>query len=241
MGYATSRQVYNILAQALTSATSKVVNGQPVPLVQFGKDSDGNTITDEIINQYISWAGDQIDAAISELYVTPLLEKTDLEMSLLQDIDPYNQDVLVSRASSLSPGDSLIFIDDTGEERHTVTEIINNQQIETQEHIVGTYFKETARVVRVKYPPTINLVCCRLAAANIYDKYFASQASPNVSDYGKTLRKLAISDLNSILNGIFILYGQKRIGHRFFNPNLRDRYGLPGIEGSDREIKGGEA
>jgi hypothetical protein len=80
-----------------------------------------------------------------------------------------------------------------------------------------------------------------LAAANIYDKYFAAQANPDISDYGKKLRGWALSDLNSILQGIVILHGQRRIGHRFFNPMLRDRYGLPGMEGGEREMKGGDA
>jgi hypothetical protein len=37
MAYATLQHVYDIIGQALTSATASVVNGQPVPLWQFGK------------------------------------------------------------------------------------------------------------------------------------------------------------------------------------------------------------
>jgi hypothetical protein len=238
MGYATTQQVYDILAQALTSATNSVVNGQPVPLWTFGKNKSNNSIPDDIVYQYITWAGDQIDAAISELYLTPLCEKVDLELSLLVDIDAYNDTIEINKTSPLNPGDTLIFIDALGEERHTVSSIVNTTTIELQEPLLGIYHAETARVVRVRYPAAINLACARLAAASIYDKYFASQSSPNVSDYGKTLRGWALSGLNDILQGVTILHGQKRIGHRFFNPNLRDRYGLPPIEGSDREMKG---
>lgn len=240
MAYATTQQVYNILAQALTSATNSVANGQPVPLWTFGKNKSGNSLPDDVVYQYITWASDQIDAAISELYLTPLSEKVDLELSLLIDIDAYNNNVELDKANLLSPGDMLVFVDSLVEERHIVASVINANSIELQEPLLGIYHVETARVMRIKFPPTINLICSRLAAASIYDKYFASQASPNVSDYGKTLRNWALSDLNSILQGIIILHGQKRIGHRFFNPLLRDRYGLPPIEGGDREMKGGD-
>jgi len=240
MAYATLQNVYDIIAQAVTSATAPVVNGQPVPLWQFGKSRNQNNIPEDTVYQYLSWATDQIDASLSEMYVTPLIEKSDLEMKILQDIDAYSGDVFVDRASALNPGDSLVFIDSLTEERHTVTSITDGLVI-LQNALLGVYYKESTRVIRVKYPPTITLCCARLAAASLYDKYFAAQVSPDKSTYGATLRKTALSDINSILSGMIILHGQKRIGHRFFNPTLRDRYSLPGLEGSgEREMKGGD-
>lgn len=242
MAYATPQNVYDIVAQALTSATSSVVNGQPVPLWTFGKTKSNNSIPDTVINQYLTWATDQIDATLSEMYVTPLAEKADLEMRLLTDIDVYNGNIDLDRASSLNVGDTIVLIDSLTEERHTVASIINNTTVITESPIIGIYYAETTRVMRVKYPSSVTLICSRLAAAHLYDKYFSSQVSPNKSEYGGVLRKWALSDLNSILNGIIILHGQRRIGNRFFNSTLRDRYGLPGMEGGggDREMKGGD-
>jgi hypothetical protein len=241
MAYTTLNQVYSILAQALTSATNKVVNGQPVPLWRFGKDKDSNVIPDDVVYQYISWAGEQIDSAISELYATPLTERADVELSLISDIDAYNEMIQVNNINILNIGDTLIFITDLTEERHTVAAInLSTNSVDLQEPLIGIYTVENTRIIRVKYPSNISLICARLAAANIYDKFFASQASPNVSDYGSTLRKWALSDLNSIINGIIILHGQKRIGHRFFNPNLRDRYGLPPLNGENIKMDGGD-
>jgi hypothetical protein len=79
-----------------------------------------NNIPEETVYQYLSWASDQIDASLSEMYVTPLMEKSDLELTLLQDIDAYNGFVFLDKANSLNPGDTLIFIDSLTEERHTV-------------------------------------------------------------------------------------------------------------------------
>jgi hypothetical protein len=241
MAYATTQDVYDIIAQAMTSATNTVVNGEPVPLWTFGKVKNNNSIPDTVVQQYLSWASDQIDAAISEMYVTPLVEKTDLEMKLLQDVDAYNSFIELDRAVVLNVGDTLVFIDSLTEEKHTVVEV-NGNYVELQEPLLGIYYAETARVIRVKYPPTITLCCARLAGANLYDKYFSAQSDPNNSNFGKTLRRTALADLNGILNGIIILHGQKRIGHRFFNPTLRDRYGLPNFEGGagDRKLESGD-
>jgi hypothetical protein len=75
-----------------------------------------------------------------------------------------------------------------------------------------------------------------MAAANIYEKYFMSQSSPNESEYGKLLRKLARADLNNILQGRTILHGSQRIGRRFYNSNLVDRYGLPNTQVGENNI-----
>jgi hypothetical protein len=241
MAYATLQNVYDIIGQAMTSATNSVVNGAAVPLWSFGKSKNANTIPDDVVYQYLTFASDQIDAGLSELYVTPFIEKTDLEMRLLEDVDAYNDLVYIDRASVLNPGDTLVFIDSLTEEKHTVVST-DNYLVELDSSLMGVYTVENSRVIRVKYPPTITLICARLAAANIYDKYFSAQVNPDNSNFGKTLRRWALSDINSILNGIIILHGQKRIGHRFFNPTLRDRYGLPNLEGGagDREMKGGD-
>jgi hypothetical protein len=83
------------------------------------------------------------------------------------------------------------------------------------------------------------LISARLTSANIYDKYFASQASPNMSDFGKTMRALATNSLNNILNGRTVLHGQMRVGNRFFNSNLQDRYSLPGSDqDTSRDLPG---
>lgn len=107
MGYSTTALVDSILAQALTSATNSVVNGNKVPLVGFGNSRDPNTIPDALVNQYIQWADEEVDGMLSEMYQTPLLEKADLEMRLLYDVSEYNSAVELDKAYNLVPGDVL--------------------------------------------------------------------------------------------------------------------------------------
>ena len=86
----------------------------------------------------------------------------------------------------------------------------------------------------------MRFISARLAAANIYDKYFSSESSPNVSNFGESLRGLAYDRLNDVLNGTIIIHGQQRIGRRFYNPNLVDQYALPSggtIEKGRKQIK----
>ena len=233
MGYATYKLVEQALAQALTSATNQVVNGNKVPLIGFGKSRDPNTVPIETINQYIQWADEEIDAMLSEMYLTPIMEKADLELKLLFDISAYNPTVHLDKAMNLVPGDVIVFFSHTSEERHIVDAVSDLTNVEFVEPVLGDWFTGDTRVVRAKYPAPISLISARFAAATLYDKYFASQVSPNISEYGKELRKAGERDINNILQGRTILHGQRRIGHRFFDPNLRDRYRLPGSTDQD--------
>ncbi|KKK64481.1 hypothetical protein LCGC14_2983800, partial [marine sediment metagenome] len=81
--------------------------------------------------------------------------------------------------------------------------------------------------MRIQFPPPINQVSARYAASFIYDKYFASQSSPNMSEYGTYLREQTKIDINNVLNGTTVFNGQHRTGRRFYNANLIDQYGLP--------------
>lgn len=233
MGYSNLKLVEQALAQALTSATNQVVNGNKVPLIGFGKSRDPNTVPIETVNQYIQWADEEIDGMLSELYLTPIVEKADLELTLLFDISAYNPDVHLDKAMNLVPGDVIVIFDYTQEERHIVDSVTNLTNVEFVDHVLGDYLADVTRVTRAKYPAPISLISARFAAAALYDKYFSAQVSPNISEYGKELRKAGERDINNILNGRTILRGQRRTGHRFFNPNLRDRYRLPGTTDQD--------
>jgi hypothetical protein len=170
---------------------------------------------------------------LSEMYLTPLMEKADLELKLLFDISAYNPDVHLDKAYNLVPGDVIVFFDFTQEERHVVDSVEDLTNVVLVDELLGDYIADDTRVVRVKYPPPISLISARFAAANIYDKYFSAQVSPNMTEYGKTIREAGERDINNILQGRTVLHGQRRIGHRFFNPNLRDRYRLPGPPDQD--------
>lgn len=233
MGYCSPEQVLDILNQALTTATNNTetpTDDSVVPLYEISDSTRPNAISPALVDQYILWADEEIDSTLSQMYETPFCEKADLQMELLHDISVYDDTIDLNKAGVLNPGDVIIFLDDTQEERHIIFEIVDMTTVEVQGLLAGLYDADDTRVLRVKYPPAITLISSRLAAANIYDKYFTAEVSPNTSDYGKHLRNMARRDLNNILHGRTVLHGQRRIGHRFLNPNLRDRYRLPAVE-----------
>ena len=112
------------------------------------------------------------------------------------------------------------------EERHEIEEIITPSTFETVD-MIQYFFPADSRILRVSYPPPIRFISARLAAANIYDKYFSAESSPNISSFGDKLRELANGKINEILSGTIILHGQQRIGRRFYNPNLVEQYSVP--------------
>jgi len=225
MGYCTTTEVDNIIAQSLTSATDPV-NQTRRNLLNIGSVRDKNVISDDIVQQFIRWSGQEIDAALSELYSTPLCELADFETTLAADIDEYNLYVILDKVAPLAVGDVILLADGDVSEKNEISEVVGDGVFEVAIPFDYEYSAGT-RVLRLKYPDPIPWICSRLAAANIYDKYFASQASTNVSEYGDSLRKQARQKINDILNGRTILHGVRRIGRRLYDPTITDQYGLP--------------
>ncbi len=242
MGYCTETDITRTRAQALTSATASTSDdlGTLSNLLNVGNNLDKNLVTTENVNYYIQLADSEIDGVLSKLYATPFCEKVDFETELFSDLDPSNNNYIVlEKNCPLAAGDIVLLTDGTNEERHEVSEVIGGATFDTATDIQYSFGAGT-RVLRVSYPPPIRFMSARIASANIYDKYFSSESSPNTSNFGETLRGLAYDRINDVLSGVIILHGQHRIGRRFFNPNLVDQYSLPSggtIEKGRKQIK----
>ena len=240
MSYCTLGHVTNILGQGLTSSKPNV--STKVPLWNIGNTLDAD-ITPELIYEYIRWAQDEIDSEMTFLYRTPLKKTAQGEWNLEQDINEYNPtNVVITDATSLVPGDEILIISDAFnpplKEKHFVATIVDSDEFTTVDPILTNFPADETRVVRIGFPPAVTLVCARKAAANIYDKYFAAQASPDMSEYGNTLRNKAMEQMTDILNGIVILHGQDRLGNRFANSTLYDRFQILSRDNNDnRELK----
>jgi len=238
MGYCNTTQVDYQLAQALTSSVPHDTTGT-IPLWTIGNVRNQNGISDTVVNEYIRRADDQIDSELSEMYRVPLHKVVHGEWYLEQDIDEYNPDrIILSDATNLVPGDEILIISTAFNppvrERHIVATIVDENEITVEEPVFTNFpAGEHTRVTRIGFPVAITLVSSRRAASNIYDKYFAAQASPDISEYGNKLREIAASQMTDILNGAIILSGQGRLGNRFANANLYDRYQLISRDGND--------
>ena len=229
MGYCDQIDIQNIIGQSLTSATQQTAGGlsnSTSDLLYVGNVFDNDIGDSAIIDSYIQIADRRIDATLSELYKTPFTERVDLETELFSDINEYNDYIVLEFVYPINPGDKIIIIQGDVKEEHIIREIISPTVFSTTT-LIQYYFDAGARIVRVSYPDPIKYISARMAAANLYDKYFVAESSPNTSTFGDKLRQIAYGDIDDILSGITILHGSVRIGRRFYNSNLAAQYNLP--------------
>jgi hypothetical protein len=240
--YSNITLVERILAQALTSATPTDLLA-PVDLLKIGNTLDTNQVPTDTVLQYIAWADSEIDGGISSIYVTPLAEQSNFETTLFSNIETYsssmhdtNEYIITSDPSPFYLGDTVILSDGTHEEKHIISEIVDpiDSNVFATSEVISFAFAAGTRVLRVGYPSPIPVTSARLAAGNLYDKYFMAQSAPGKSDYGTELRKLARQTVNDILAGAIVLHGQHRVGRAFYNPTLLRQYGIqndpPGVK-----------
>ena len=228
MGYCNVVDITRVIAQSLTSSTAQSPNdfGNLSNLMNIGNTFDRNLIPEDIVNYYIQLSDSEVDATLSELYKTPFRESVTFDTYLFSSIDEHNMYIVTKGKCPLVAGDEILLKYEENEERHIIDKVEGLGVFSTINEI-GFYFPEGTRILRMSYPDPLRFMSARLSAGSIYDKYFSSEASPNMSKFGETMRSLAYDRINDILSGKIILHGQHRIGRRFFNPNLVDQYGLP--------------
>ncbi len=241
MGYATRDLCKKIFAQSLTSSTdpTSLNKGQ---LINFGNQVKSNLITDEILDQHISLADEYVNSVLSSMYKTPLKEISDLEFSLVVDIDTYNNDIVIMNpnANVFVPGDVVVLTNGLLEERRVITDIVNGSTLVADEPFSIDFQASDTRLIRVKFPDPIPGASARLCVASLFDRYFSALSSTEKNEYGKGLRSQARIMLNNILTGRTLLHGQTRISSRFASPTLSGRYILPASDSdSSREIPEG--
>ena len=195
-------------------------------------------------------ADSQVDGELTQMYFTPFdkcahgewILDEDLNLAAVAGTEVAGTDtvgavigtittktIVVNSACNLVSGDEIIIHDKTtgDAEIHVVDALVDQNTFTVVDDVTGTYLSSSGvRIIRQRFPPPLNQISARLAASFIYDKFFASQAQPNTSDYGKEMRRIAAGQINDILNGRIIMKCGKRRGDIFGNPWLDSNYGL---------------
>ncbi len=236
-----------ILAQALTSAKPESPSTQRTKLINIGTTRDFNLVPDDTVNYYIELADSQIDGILNQMYFTPFNKchhgtwDVDDDINLGQTagsgtggtdsagdtVASTSKTVVVTTACNLIAGDVVVIHNNiTGDEEiHIVATIVDQNTFTTEDNIVGTYLaSDPVRIIRIRFPPPLNQISARFAASFIYDKFFAAQADPNTSDYGKEMRRIANGQINDILNGKTLMECGNRRGDMHGNPWLDSAY-----------------
>lgn len=232
MRYCSVDDFEKTIAQTMSTASPNPATlTTPGKLIDLGRKLNLNTTTSvstyslDDVYFYIRQGAGMIDAALSEQYVVPLIPVCAMETTLLEDTDEYGASLSVDKVASLSIGDQLVLADGTAEETIEIDEISGNV-ITPLDALTNVFAASGTRVLLVKFPEPIPFICAKLACAMFYDKWARAQSEPMKTEYGETLRKEAIAELNNIREGRTILWGIERIGTRFVNPNLYARYAL---------------
>ena len=192
----------------------------PVEIINIGN-SPRDSITPELVTDFIRLADQEIESAITTVYRVPLKRTVIRNLEIMQDVAAGGFTVEVDDATTLYSGDIIIVSDDTNTEKKIVSSFTETQ-VTVSVAFTNNFLAANSTVKVLGFPRPIPLISARKAAANIFDKKFAAGASPAVSEYGKTLRQMAQDDLNDVLHGRARLLGQQMVGRRFYNAALLD-------------------
>lgn len=201
MGYTTKEEVIMVLANALTQG-SPSTPGTLVDLTTIGKQVT-DAVSDEQLYQYIRFADQGIDAAISSIYRTPLQRINRGTFELAADVTIGDTHVHLTDATRFTVGDTCMIRERSLSQKQTLTVVSISGDILSfgTTPITSGYSRLTARVERILYPDPISKISAKMAAATLFDKHFAAQVDGNQSEFSKVVRGQAIQDLNNILSG----------------------------------------
>lgn len=225
MGYSLKAEVVQALANALSQGSPNAP-GTLVDLVTVGK-LVSDTVNDSELFQYVSWADQKIDAAIVNIYQTPLDRVNLGSFELANDIVAGDTSIIMPDVTRFTIGDIILVRDSTSGQFQQVViqDMPNENTLILTTPLVNSYSALTTKIERIRYPDPIPLISARMAAAYLYDKHFAAQVEGNESDYGKYLRQQAFQDLENILMGVERLKvadAGRYVGRRYYNHALDD-------------------
>lgn len=256
MGYCTVSDFEKTLAQTVTTGSPNPGTlDRPGKLSDLGKKlnltrttPDGSSVGTYSLSDvyfYIRQAMSIVDAALSQQYVVPISPKCVYESTLADsyfDSDSRPYITIAGQAHIFTGGDQVVAVnpneyfselrlevDDSVDAVNgsTIRLMDSDEVADIEDWVVGS------RILIVRYPDPIPYVTAKLACASFYDKWAKAQSEPMKSEYGTILRQEGLAELNNIREGRTILHGAERIGSRFVNPNLYDRYALKGVMDQD--------
>jgi hypothetical protein len=219
--YCTVENVRTLLPENVTVGDDNI--GTPVP---GKKDVKKSQFTPCEIIEFIKYAQQEIDARLRPIYVCPLRRIKIHETGIL-NYAPSGTDVKISVHDSgpFAKGQLVRLQSECEYEGSTIKEVPNLSQLVLASTNVA-YDSENLISI-LEFPDPIPLITARLAASYAYDRLFAAEQSPDVSNYGVAQRKMAHFSIDSILTGTVILMGQEFVGKRFARHQLFDSFKTP--------------
>ena len=228
--YCTVEDMRRLLPEKVSIGDANL--GAPVPGRQGSKRS--NISPDEALH-YIGYAQQYVDSRLRPYYVCPLRRiisfEVDIESAIINGVD-----IAVSVRDSNNFGiGQFVRLKGKHDYEETVVKSVPDFKTVILESVSNDYMEGTISIL--EYPDPIPLITSRMACSYVLDRLFSSEQSPDVSNYGKTQRNLARSDLEDILVGEILLFGQEHTGYRFVRGSVHNAYKSPAEiqKGTERE------
>lgn len=219
--YCTVQNVVTILPENVTVGSNNI--GTPVP---GKKDVNRSKFTTTEIGEFIKFAQQEIDARLRPMYVCPLRRIKIHETGLMNNISAgTNVRIVVHDTGPFAKGQLVRIQSAYDYEEATVSDILDLDII-VLERVRAAYDADSLISI-LEYPDPIPFITARLAASYAYDRLFAAEQSPDVSNYGNEQRKRAMFSMDSILTGTVILMGQEHVTKRFARMSLYDSFKTP--------------
>lgn len=226
MAYCTVDDLRRILPEKVKIGDSNI--GTPVPGRTGNQGSQRSNISPQEAEHYIDYASSYIDGRLRPFYSCPLRRTKSYETDVLSDITAGTGVVVsVHDSGAFIRGATVRIQDKTTMEVCTVTDA-NAISTVTITSIVNSYSAtDNLRISILEYPDPIPIITAQMACAWILDRLFTSEQAPDVSSYGKTQRNLARGQIENILSGEVLLFGQEHTGRRFVRMSLFDKWDSP--------------
>lgn len=208
-----------------------------------------SSISTDVAKKYLDYAAQYVDSKLSGLYLTPLRRVVEARSTIISNMLPSSTDVMVQDITKFREGACVRLADTNGDEVGKIKEIpgnfdegsgllCNTRHLTLLTPTINAYDSGSDAIIEMLvYPDPISVMTARFAVSFMFDRLFTTDGSPDVSNYGKSMRNMAREDMDAILTGQTRLKGQSFIANRFVRKTLFDTFKLPGegTPGQSRE------
>lgn len=225
MAYATLADMRALLPENITIGDTVVSTPQ---------NPNRDTISTTVANQFLMYATQFVDSKLAPYYKTPVQRVIEATCSIVANMLPGSQDVMVNDITPFIPGSYVRLRDSNGRERAVIWRIPelfdeglgsmpNMRHLTLTQPTVNAYDSGSGAVIElISYPAPVTPMTAKFAVSFMFDKLFTADNSPDISNYGKALRNSAREDLDAIMAGMAILKGQEFLGKRFARYQIFD-------------------
>jgi hypothetical protein len=219
--YCTVQNVITLLPENVTVGDQNI--GRPVP---GKKDTKRSKFTTNEICEFIKLAQQEVDARLRPMYVCPLRRIKIHETGFKNNVTSGdNIRVVVHDTGAFAKGQLVRVQSECEYEEATIKEIVDLDRMILNN--LSSSYDADSLISILEYPDPVPLITARLAASYAYDRLFAAEQSPDISNYGDEMRKRAMFSIDSILTGTVILMGQEHVTKRFARMSLFDSFKTP--------------